>query len=175
MPIQGADPSTSCASQSACPLFAKLLPELRNRIYGYVFATDESTHKDLATAVSKRPWSNLLLTCQRVFGETNRIYQEARIASWTLSTFYLRRMRTERLTWPIAPHIVNTLHDRELALIRNVTIIADCRNVYRGWRLTASEDSRRGWTATFSCSYSSRNLSLAAKRSGLIQLIDFLS
>ena len=165
----------SCASQSACPLFAKLPPELRNHIYGYVFTMDESKHKDLATAKANRPWSNLLLTCQRVFCETNRIYKDARIAYWTHSTFYLHRWKAERLIWPIAQDVVDSLDDRELALIRRITITTNCRNSYREWCLTTREDNMKGWIGTFSCCHTPESYSLVGKRNGLIQVIKILS
>jgi len=165
----------ACASQSACPLFKKLPPELRNHIYGYVFTTDESKHRDLATAKSNRPRSDLLLTCQRVFGGTNRIYEDARIAYWTHSTFYLHRWKAERLIWPIAQDVVDSLNDRELALIRRITITTNWRNSYREWRLTIREDSMEGWIGTFSCCHASESYSLIGKRNGLIRVIKILS
>lgn len=87
------------ASQAACPLFAKLSLELRNQIYEHVFTTDEATNKDLETAKSQRAWSNLLLTCQRIFAESNGIYRVARTAYWRESTFYVDRLGKNMLIW----------------------------------------------------------------------------
>ena len=163
------------ASQAASPLFAKLSPELRNQVYEYVFTTDEATHKDLETAKSQRPWSDLLLTCQRIFAESNGIYRVARTAYWRESTFYVDRLGKNMLIWLSAQQVVDTLHDRELALIQKVIISCDHRNDLREWHLTARGDSMQGWIATTRFADEAKAFSLVGKRTGLYRVIHVLS
>jgi len=77
------------ASQAACPFLERLPSEVRNQIYEYAFTTDKFRHKALVTATFKRPESNLLLTCQRVFVEASGMFEVARTAYWKMSTFYV--------------------------------------------------------------------------------------
>lgn len=163
------------ASQAASPLFAKLSPELRNQIYEYVFTTDEATHKDLETAKSRRPWSDLLLTCQRIFAESNGIYRVARTAYWRESTFYVDRLGKNMLIWLSAQQVVDTLHDQELALVQKVIISCDHRNDLREWHLTARGDSMQCWIATTRFADEAKAFSLVGKRTGLYRVIHVLS
>ena len=160
---------------SACPLFAILPPEIRNQIYEYVFTTDSSTHRNLVTAKYNRPWSNLLLTCQRVFFESNGIYRTARITYWSGTTFYVNRTRKFMFIWPSAQHIVDSLHDRELDLIQKVIISSDHGDVHRPWHLIAGSDSMQGWIATAPHLHDTNSLSLVGRRSGLHRIIEVLS
>jgi hypothetical protein len=175
MPERRIELDMACASQSACPLFAKLPPELRNNIYEYVFTTDGLTDKDLVTAKSRRPRSDLIYTCQRVFAEAQRIFEKARTDYWRYSTFYVKRERKVYYTCSIAQEVVDSLHDRELALIRKVTITTDYRTKRREWHLTTRSDSMKGWIATAPYLHPTKQLFLSGKRSGLFQIIDVLS
>lgn len=142
MPCLDDHPSMPLASQTECPFLTMLPPELGDQIYGYVFTTDESTPKDLVTARAQGPSSDLRLTCQRVFAETNGIYQSARTAYWSRTTFYVNRSLWQKVA-PVRDFIKD-LHDRELDLIQRI-IISDEYNPIE-WRLTTRRDNIPGWS-----------------------------
>lgn len=148
MPLRNSDPKRVMASQDECPLLEKLPPELRNQIYEYVFTSERSLRRNLYTATMKRPWCNLLLTCQRIFAETKGIYEVARTSYWRENTFYVDRLRRTKSTRPTAQQIVGKLHDRELDLIREIVIVCNFDSTRREWRLTPRRDSMSGWIWT---------------------------
>lgn len=73
---------TSCADQSACPLF-RLPTELRNRIYNLAFATPPSVDFADATPPSKA----LVQTCRRIHSETSKMHKAAFKDFWAETEF----------------------------------------------------------------------------------------
>jgi hypothetical protein len=175
MPLLDGDLDMVMASQAECPLLAKLPPELRNHIYEYVFTSERSSRQNLYTATMSRPWSNLILTCQRIFAETKGIYEVARTSYWGENTFYVNRLRENLSTWPSAQQVVNKLHDRELNLIREIIIVCRFEYARREWRLNSRSDSMHGWILTSPLSTNNNTHSLVGKRSGLYRAIHLLS
>ena len=163
------------ASQATCPFFEKLPPELRNQIYEYVFTTEKSRHKALVTATFKRPESNVLLTCQRVFVEASGMFEVARTAYWKKSTFYVDLLSKDMNRWPSSCEIVDNLHKRELKLIRKIVITSDRGNVLRKWHLTTRRGSMEGWIATDPLGEQMKELSFLGKRHGLYEILGILS
>lgn len=119
------------ASQAVCPFFEKLPPELRNQIYEYVFTPEKSRHRALVTATFKRPESNFLLPCQRVFVEANCIFEVARTSYWKRSTFYVDLLSKDMSKWPSSCEIVNYLHKRELKMILRPRVQGAITSVWR--------------------------------------------
>jgi hypothetical protein len=129
----------------------------------------------LCTAKMKRPWSDLLLTCQRIFAETKGIYEVARTSYWRENIFYVNRVTTTRSTWHSAQQVVDSLHDRELNLIREVIIVCNLGFTLREWRLTPRSDNMHGWILTSPLAKNDRTHSLVGRRSGLYRVINVLS
>lgn len=171
MPVHDGHLNMLLASQTDCPLLTKLPPELRNRIYEYVFTTDESMHKDLVAARAQGPPSDLLLTCQRVFAETTGIYQVARTSYWRDTTFYVNRNNGQQV--PPVRDFIDDLQDRELDLIQRI-IISDDYNP-KEWQLTTRRDSMPGWTVIRPRDYGSTDTdTVGGKRSGLYHIVYLL-
>lgn len=175
MPIRDGDPKMALASQAACPLFEKLPPEIRNKIYECVFTSQASTRRNLFTAVRKRPWSNLLLTCQRIFAEANGIYELARTSYWRENTFYFDILRNNTFSRTSAQRIVDNLHDRELGLIQEIIVLCKFRRARAKWRLTSRSDNMHGWILTCPVARNKKTHTLVGKRSGLCKMIHVLS
>jgi hypothetical protein len=124
--------------QSECGLF--LLPlEIREMIYGYVFAAKEPTSQyhgmTILEAQSAKPASNLLRTCQVIFQEARDTFEVERTAFWTKNIFYIYLRHSpvlSRISRPSRDELiesrspasdsVNQLHDRELQRIQKVMI-----------------------------------------------------
>jgi hypothetical protein len=175
MPLRNGDLKMATVSQAECPLFEKLPPELRNQIYEYVFTSERPLRSNLYTANMKRPWSDLLLTCQRIFAETKGIYEVARTSYWRENIFYVDRVTTTRSTWHSAQQVVDSLHDRELSLIREVIVVCNLGFTLREWRLTPRSDNMHGWILTSPLARNDRTHSLVGRRSGLYRVINVLS
>lgn len=154
------------ASKAAYPLLETLPPELRNQIYEYVFTSERSTRRDIYAAVRKRPLSNLLLTCQRMFAEANGIYELAQTSYWRENTFYIDLLGKNMFTRTSAHRTVDNLHDRDLDLIRRIIISYDYGSRRREWRLTTREDIMKGWFATIPLANDSKVLPSVGKRTG---------
>ena len=175
MALRNRDLKMVMASQAECPLLDKLPPELRNQIYEYVFTSERSARRNLYTAKMQRPWSNLLLTCQRIFAETKGMYEVARTSYWRENTFYVDRMRRTKSTRPTAQQIVDKLHDRELDLIREIVIVCNFDSTRREWRLTPRTDGMSGWIWTSPLAWKNKARAVVGKRSGLYRAIELLS
>lgn len=173
MPVRDGNLTLGIALQNECPLFEKLPQELRDQIYEYVFTTtnDSSIHRNLAT--TERPFSNLLLTCQRMFNETSQIYEIARTQFWTENIFIIDKPTCE----PSAKQIVENLHDREISLIQQIVIAVARRPFDRfggEWFLTCRGDCMRGWLINRSSREDDGIYSTVGKRRGLNQMLELL-
>lgn len=175
MPFRKDRLTMALASQAACPFFERLPPEVRNQIYEYAFTTDKSRHKALVTATFKRPESNLLLTCQRVFVEASGMFEVARTAYWKKSTFYVDLLSKDMYRWLSSYEIVDNLHERELKLIRKIIITCDRGNVLRKWHLTTRRGRPKDWIATTRLADQMKELSFSGKRHGLYEILGILS
>ena len=175
MPFRKDRLTMALASQAACPFFEKLPPEVRNQIYEYAFTTEKSRHKALVTAAFKRPESNLLLTCQRIFVEASGMFEVARTAYWKKSTFNVDLLSKDMYKWPSSCEIVDNLHKRELKLIRRIIITCDRGGVLRKWHLTTRRGKPKDWIATTRLADQMKELSFSGKRHGLYEILGILS
>lgn len=70
-------------SQTDSPLF-NLPAELRNEIYSYTLEDDS---KEVPLLEARKPEKALLLTCQKIQGEANKMYTKVYRDYWTKTTF----------------------------------------------------------------------------------------
>lgn len=82
---------TAVVTRPFCPLLDKLPAEMRNRIYEYVFATEDNGDDTIDLAAQDDPPSkNILRTCRQVHAEAAQLYKKTYQAYWTSKNFFLQ-------------------------------------------------------------------------------------
>lgn len=122
------------ATSSGQPRILSVPPEIRNRIYGFVFQRDPRQKVDLLEA--NPPAKDLLITCRQVYQEARLMYREAYRKFWTLTTFKIFMPSREPTTGIsraiLLAHIEITL-ERELPHVTKLELGDEERTV-QYWR-----------------------------------------
>lgn len=83
-------PQLAMQAQQQSPFLRKIPPELRNRIYAYVFDGSPHTARiEMNDAAKCAPQIDLALTCQRIHIETAALHTESYSKFWSNNTFAL--------------------------------------------------------------------------------------
>lgn len=83
-------PQLAMQAQQQSPFLRKIPPELRNRIYAYVFDGSPHTARiEMNDAAKCAPQIDLALTCQRIHTEAAALHTESYSKFWSNNTFAL--------------------------------------------------------------------------------------